>query len=100
MQVELHPPAALGRASEHLSPELVTSLGYAALAMHAECEPGNARAGLQQAAHGVTAVGCVVLRRQPLNPVRGVGAVDPRIPMRPQTQLEVQTARRCLVTDE
>ena len=59
----------------HSPPEFVRSLWDTAFTVTAECHTVNLGAFLQQPVQGVAAIGGVVFRRQPLNPVVDIRAV-------------------------
>ena len=68
--------------------------------MNAERHAGDVGAFPQHQRQRVARVRRLGLRRQPLDGMVGFRAVDPPVGMRPQSELEIEPARRRLVADE
>ena len=100
VHVDLDLAAAGGDAVEDGLPELVAAFFDAALAVDAEGDAADRRAGFQQRADGIAAVGAVRFRGEPFDGVVGVRAVDPLVAVHPEAELEIDAAGHGLLADE
>ena len=100
MEVDPDPPPARDDAVEHGAPERPAALGHPALAVDAERDAADRRAGLEEHGHGVAAVRRVGLRGEALDGLVRVRAVDPLERVRPQAELDVEAERGGLLRGE
>ena len=98
MSISMLAPAT-HHAVEHRLPEVVAALRDAALAVNAECDARYRRTRANNAVRASRQYAAVILRRQSLDRVVGLGAVGPLVAVHPEPELEVQPVRGRLIGD-
>ncbi len=100
VEVEAHGSARSDDAVEDDLPEVPAALRHTALAVRADREPADRRAGVQERLDRLPAVRRVVLGIEPLDREGGVLALVPIEGVRPHPELEVEPASDGLIRDE
>ncbi len=100
VHIDLDLATAGGHAVEHRLPELVAAFLHTTLAVDPEGDAAHRRAGLQQCAHRIAAVGPVRVRGEALDGVVGMRAIDPLVAVHPEAELELHAASHRLLADE
>src|SRR5690349_14396409 len=100
MHIDLDAPATRRNAREERAPEVVAPLRDAALPVNAQRHAVDLRHRLQERPQRVAAVGRVALRIQPRDGVIDLRALRELIDLRPETELELQSAAPRLPGDE